>query len=112
MAHKIFEYYYLADLKDGWLAVTDHVSDTGFAITFDKAVFPNIHIWMVNGGWRGIRTIAVEPWTAMPAGLDHAITAGTAGQLQVGQTISTQVKMIVFTPPTHINGFTENGEVK
>lgn len=107
-----WEYYYLANLKDGWLAVTDHISDTGFAITFDKTVFPNIHIWMVNGGWRGIRTIAVEPWTAMPAGLDHAITAGTARQLQVGQKISTQVKMIAFVPTAQINGFTENGEVK
>ncbi|CAB5241050.1 unannotated protein [freshwater metagenome] len=106
-----WEYYYLSDLDDGWLAITDHVADTGFALTFDRKTFPNIHIWMVNGGWRGIRTIAIEPWTAMPAGLDHAMTAGTARELQVHESVTTQVKMIAFTPTTHINGFTEKGEL-
>ena len=106
-----WEYYYLADLSDGWLAVTDEQADTGFGIRFDKAAFPNVHIWMVNGGWRGIRTIAIEPWSAMPAGLDHAITAGTARELQVGEKVMTKVEMIVFKPQNKINGFNEKGEL-
>lgn len=106
-----WEYYYLADLTGGWMAITDEEADTGFGMSFDKDVFPNFHIWMVNGGWRGIRTIAIEPWTAMPAGLDHAITAGTARELQLGEKVTTTVKMIVFKPQTDVNGFNENGEL-
>lgn len=106
-----WEYYYLADLTGGWMALTDEVADTGFGISFDREIFPNVHIWMVNGGWRGIRTIAVEPWSAMPSGLDHAITAGTARELKVGEKIITNVKMIAFKPKNDIKGFKENGEL-
>ena len=107
-----WEYYYLSDLSQGWMAITDADADTGFGMTFDLKVFPNVHIWMVNGGWRGIRTIAVEPWSAMPAGLDHAITAGTARTLQVNEKVSTSVRMIAFKPQNNINGFKEDGELQ
>ena len=105
-----WEYYYLSQISAGWLAVTNSHNDSGFAMSYDVKTFPNIHVWMVNGGWRGIRTVAVEPWTAMPSALDQAITAGTAGTLQPHESVASSVRFIAFKPQETINGFDQNGQ--
>ncbi len=90
------EQHYLTRLRDGWLAVTDPDSRSGFAMAFDKEVFPVVWLWSVYGGWRGVYTAAFEAWTAYPAPLDKVIEAGLQRRLEPGETLETEVRFIAF----------------
>jgi hypothetical protein len=48
-----WELVFVDELSDGWLAVTDPASRSGFAMSFDPDVFPVAWLWGVYGGWRG-----------------------------------------------------------
>ena len=38
----------------------------GLGVPFRTDQFTDIHLWLVDGGWRGLRCVAVEPWTGRP----------------------------------------------
>ena len=61
-----WELAFVEGLRAGWLAVTDPATRTGFAMSFDPAVFPVAWLWGVYGGWRGLYAVALEAWTAQP----------------------------------------------
>jgi hypothetical protein len=63
----------------------------------------------VDGGWRGIRCVAVEPWTSWPGRLDEAIAAGTAVTLEPGGRLTTSTRLIAFRQAGPIRGFDEAG---
>jgi len=91
-----WELAFVEGLRAGWLAVTDPASRTGFAMSFDPAVFPVAWLWGVYGGWRGLYTVALEAWTAQPARLDEVIAAGRARILEPGEHLETEVRFIAF----------------
>jgi hypothetical protein len=91
-----WELVFIDELTAGWLAVTDPVSRSGFAMSFDPAVFPVAWLWGVYGGWRGLYTVALEAWTAHPPRLDQVIAAGRARTLDPGETLETEVRFIAF----------------
>jgi galactose mutarotase-like enzyme len=88
---------FVDELSAGWLSVTDPQSRSGFAMTFDPDVFSCVWVWGVYGGWRGLYTVAVEPWTAWPPRLDQVIDAGRATVLEPGETLETNVRFIAHT---------------
>ena len=90
------EQHFLTDLREGWLAVTDPESRSGFAMVFDREIFPVVWLWSVYGGWRGIYTAAFEAWTAYPGRLDKVIEGGLQRRLDPGQTLETEVRFIAF----------------
>jgi len=91
-----WELAFVDQLSAGWLAVTDPTSRTGFAMSFDLAVFPVAWLWGVYGGWRGLYAVALEAWTAHPPRLDEVIAAGRARTLEPGQSLETEVRFIAF----------------
>lgn len=107
-----WNHLYLSDLSEGWLAVSDEKEKWGFGMAFDKEFFSDVHIWMVDGGWRGIRTAVVEPWSGRPARLDRAIEEGFAKTLEPNCTIDTAIKLIAFQPNGKIRGFDAKGKMK
>jgi len=101
---------YLSELDSGWLAVSDQDAGWGFGMRFPTDTFPSVHIWMVDGGWRGIRCVAVEPWTGQPARLDQAIASGAARTLTPGASVHASVQLIAFKPNGTVRGFTAAGD--
>jgi galactose mutarotase-like enzyme len=87
---------YVTDLAGGRVTVTDAVWGTGFGMTFSTDVFRCVWVWLVDGGWRGIRCVAVEPWTGYPARLDEALAIGHARTLAPGETLATEVSLFAF----------------
>jgi hypothetical protein len=104
-----WDHHYATELDAGWLAVWDAQWGCGFGMTFPTSVFRCVWVWMVDGGWRGLRCVAVEPWTGYPARLDHAIEAGNAYTLQPGQQIVAETRLIGFQTRVAIAGFQEDG---
>jgi hypothetical protein len=64
-----------------------------------------VWVWLVDGGWRGLRCVAVEPWTGHPARLDRAIAENQALILAPGAELSFQTRLISFSTTTPIAGF-------
>lgn len=104
-----WDFHYVTDLEDGWLAVWDAEWGSGFGMTFSEDLFRCVWVWLVDGGWRGIRCVAVEPWLGYPAKLDQAIAAGHAHQLAPGEELTASTRLIGFTTRGPVRGFDEEG---
>ena len=104
-----WDLHYATDLKAGWLAVWDQEWGTGFGMSFPHDLFRCVWVWAVDGGWRGIRCLAVEPWTGYPSRLDEAITADRACELSAGQTLTAEIRLIGFHARAPIMGFDDEG---
>ena len=104
-----WHHLYLTDVQQGWLAVTNEAIGAGFGMTFSLEDFSSVHLWIVDGGWRGVRSAVVEPWSGYPARLDQAIADGHARELAPGQIVTTEVRIIAFEAQEVINGFDREG---
>ena len=75
---------YCTDMTEkGWFAAWDRSSRTGLSLSFDSRAFPCMWLWVLNG-WRGLRALTVEPWTAWPGALSDAMKLGRARTLEAG----------------------------
>lgn len=106
-----WDFHFLSDLTEGWLAVTDPVLRSGMALAFDPEVFTTIWLWGVYGGWRGIYAVAFEAWTSWPARLDEAIEAGRHRSLSPGESIETEVSYIAYEGFRSVTRVDRTGEV-
>lgn len=106
-----WELVYATELSSGWLAVTDPDAGNGFAIAFDAAIFPVVWQWGVWCGWRGLYTVAVEPWTAWPARLDQVIEAGRQRTLEPGATFETELRYVAYEGMTSVSSVDRSGRV-
>jgi hypothetical protein len=104
-----WDFHYATELEDGWLAVWDEEWGCGFGMTFPTQVFGCVWVWLVDGGWRGIRCVNVEPWTGYPARLDEAIAADRAMGLAPGEALEAATRWIGFTTREPVRGFDEAG---
>lgn len=104
-----WDLHYAIGLQAGWLAVWDQAWGTGFGMTFPLDVFDSVAVWLVDGGWRGIRCAAVEPWAGYPSRLDEAIAAGHARTIEPGGELTADTRLIAFNTTRPISGFTEDG---
>lgn len=87
---------YVTDLHDGRLSVTDDEWRIGVSIAFPHELFRCVWVWLVDGGWRGIRCVAVEPWSGYPGRLDEAIAQGRALSLDPGEVIEASFVIDVY----------------
>lgn len=104
-----WDFHYATELEAGWLAVWDAEWGCGFGMTFPREVFSSVWVWLVDGGWRGIRCVNVEPWLAYPARLDQAIAAGRAMELDPGQEFEASTRLIGFSTSEPVKGFDDDG---
>lgn len=89
-------------LKKGFCAAANPALKKGFALAFDKKIFPNVWLWMVFEGmdhypWFGkARVFAMEPLSSVPDQLNQAIEAKTALTLQAGEEMSTRLCAMLY----------------
>jgi len=110
---------YITNVEDGWYALTNTEKRLGFGIVWDKRVFPHIWFWRPLGGawnhpWFGRAwAIALEPCTSWPAtGLSDQIRKGTAAKIEGGQSIETDINVVVYTGFGQVKTITSEGAVK
>jgi hypothetical protein len=104
-----WDFHYLTELHAGWIAVWDGEWGCGFGMTFPHELFRCVWVWLVDGGWRGIRCVNVEPWTGYPARLDAAIAAGRASTLAPGESLEAATRWLAFATTEPIAGFDDEG---
>ncbi|UCB45808.1 MAG: DUF5107 domain-containing protein [Spirochaetota bacterium] len=103
--------HYLIDIEEGWYAATDRSSMTGFALTFQKSVFPHVWLFRALGGWRGLYTAILEPSTGFPYDLEAAKSKGTCGHLDEGKTIEAQVIATAYSGLSSIARVESDGRI-
>lgn len=91
----------LEGFADGWFAIVNPERRVGFALRWDRAVFPMLGLWQVWGGapdypWYGTpHLLALEPACDLPS-LAAAAAKGTALKLDRGQSLETTLEATVF----------------
>lgn len=114
------EMAYLAELREGWYAITNPARQVGFAARFDPAVYRYIWYWQQLGDvaqgypwWGRIHTAALEPWSSYPtSGLDEAIANGTALELGPGQQLETSLLAIAYAGLAGVASVGPDGEIR
>lgn len=96
------ELCYVDQLEEGWYAIVNETSRLMFAMTWPLSTFPYVWLWQESGGnlgfpWYGrYHIVGVEPQSSSPAaGLQHAIEARTAPELQPGGSLDIEVHATV-----------------
>jgi hypothetical protein len=114
------EMAYMAELSEGWYAITNPARQVGFGLRFDPALFRTVWYWQQLGDvaqgypwWGRVHTAALEPWTSYPTnGLNEAIANGTALELQAGQTVRTELRAVAYAGLERVASIAPDGEVK
>ena len=116
---KVSDMVFVTDLKEGWYGVTNQKRKVGFAMRWDRQLFPYIWYWQVYKGDFGYpfygRTynIALEPFTSYPRlGLAEAINHNTQKKIGPGMSIETELLALAYEGVAGIKGITEEGDVK
>lgn len=105
--------YFLQDLSEGWYALVNQKKGLGFGMAWDSSLFRYLWFWGCYNyrnisPWYGrAYTVAVEPFTSLP----HAMDPGTLFTIRAGQTISTELRAIVFEGKRNIERITADGAV-
>lgn len=104
-----WDFHYVTDLSDGWAAVWDQEDGVGLGLIFPREVLTAVWLWVVNGGWRGLRCVGIEAFTGYPSRLDRAAAAGRATFLRPGEELSCETKLVAFHTTSPIDGFDSDG---
>ena len=99
-------FLYGTDLRTGRCAVSYPDEGMGFGLAFDPEVLNAVWVFATFDGWRGLRTLILEPCTGHFASLDHAIAAGAAHRLEPGGRIETRVAAHILRSPAEVDAFT------
>jgi hypothetical protein len=105
------EFVYVRDLRAGWCALRRVQLDTGIALTFPREIFTSVWLFMTFGGWRGLRTIVLEPCTAYPKDLNAAIAGGTASTLDAGSSMEWESSAVILDSAAAIRAVHPDGNV-
>ncbi|MBP7933944.1 MAG: DUF5107 domain-containing protein [Phycisphaerae bacterium] len=106
-----WEMFYLTRLRDGWWAILDGESRSGFGLAFDKTLFNTVWLFQTFGSWRGLNVAVVEPATGYPDTLAEASASGRLARLEPKQVVETQVTATLLAGRTAINGISRDGTV-
>lgn len=109
---------YMHDLSDGWFALLNPGKRLGFALRWDKDLFPSLWFWQLYRGgfgfpWFGSTyTVALEPVSSYPPTLTEAVKAGTNLALAPGARLDTTLLAIAVAERDEVNGIDEHGVVR
>jgi hypothetical protein len=107
----------VADLPDGWYAVTNPSVGVGFALRWDATVFPYLWMWRTlgpEGGypWFGrTYTLGLEPFSSIPPHFPDARREGTTLRLGVGETMSVSLEATLFRGTGPVRSVGAHGNV-
>lgn len=108
---------YATKLTDGWCALTNPAIGKGFALSFDKALFPHVWLWLVYEGmdhypWYGkARCVAMEPYSSVPDSLGEAVKQNTALSLRAGEQVKTSLCAVLYDGNRRVQRVTKTGDV-
>ncbi len=113
---RAYDMSYVADMTEGWYAITNRRLGLGFALSYPTDVFAYLWYWQSLGGgygypWYG-RTynIGLEPFTSYTnEGLETAIGNGSALRLEPGQRVSASLKAVAFTGAQGVERVNQDG---
>ena len=113
-----YDMSYVADMPDGWYAITNQKTGVGFGFRYPTDVFKFLWYWHSFGGgfgypWYG-RTynVGLEPFTSYGnGGLAGAIENGTAMLVQPGQTVETSQRAVAFSGASRVASISPDGQV-
>ncbi len=116
---KAQEMAYIAELQDGWYAISNLARGVGFGVRFDHTLYKYLWYWQqlgnVAGGypwWGKLHCTAIEPWTSYPTnGLNDAVENGTALTLIAGETVSHRLIATAFSTESRVHGINADGDV-
>jgi len=88
-------FFYGAQMKAGWCALTNCSTGLSCALQFDTTVFPCCWLFATYGGWRNYNVAVLEPCTGYPLNFEAMKAAGRHRTLTPGQTLETDVRFLV-----------------
>ena len=109
---------YIADMPEGWYAITNQRMRLGFGVVFPKELFRYLWYWQSFGGAFGYPfygrgySVGLEPFTSYTNdGLEAAIERGTALLTQPGQRVEASLKAVVFANAQGVERIQPDGSV-
>jgi hypothetical protein len=113
------EMAYLAELRDGWYAITSPARGVGFGLRFDHTLYKYVWYWQQLGHvargypwWGRLHCTALEPWTSYPTGgLNEAVANGTALRLTAGETVRHRLIAIAYASAGRVRGIGPDGDI-
>lgn len=94
--------YGLCDLEEGTYRLVNEKLGLGFRMEWDLEKYPYLWIWGMYCGhesfpWYGrAYTMAVEPWSSMPANYDAALANGCVHRLGAGESTETEIAVEII----------------
>ncbi|MGC4107881.1 MAG: DUF5107 domain-containing protein [Thermomicrobiales bacterium] len=104
-------FLYGTDLRDGRCAVSYPDEGVGFGLTFDHTVLNAVWIFATFDGWRGLKTLILEPCTGHFASLNRAIAAGSAYRLEQDIHLTTRVTAHILSSAAEVDAFTADIDI-
>lgn len=109
---------YIADMPDGWYAVTNTRLGVGVAVRYPHELYRHLWFWqMFSGGegypwWGEAYTLGLEPFTsATNQGLEAALADGSALRLEAGEQIASEVIVSAFRSEVGVRDVGPGGAV-
>ena len=113
-----YDMSYIADMPEGWYAVTNSKLGVGFGVRWPKDVYKFLWYWQCFGGgygypfWGRTYNIGLEPFSSWTnQGIADATSNGTVMVLEPGEKVSSNVKAIAYEGSERVSRITEDGEV-
>ena len=106
------DHHYLPNVSQGWYAVTDSKSKTGFGMSFPINVFPNLWLFRTFGGWRGLYTLILETSNGLSFDLTFARQQGKCGHLDPGHRVEAEIKAVAYAGFESVEKINTNGTVQ
>ena len=114
-----YDMSYIADLPEGWYAVTNQRLGVGFGVRYPTEVYRYLWYWQSYGGgtgypfWGRTYNVGLEPFSSYAnEGLASAIENGTAMELEPGQQVESSLKIVAYTGPDRVSRIAPDGSVE
>jgi hypothetical protein len=82
----------------------------GIGIVFPKDLFPVAWLYLV-WGYRGLDTVALQPWTGYPAKLHDAAEKGICRKLNGGEVAEGEVRIVLYSGISEVSAIDRDGHV-
>ena len=109
---------YVAEMPEGWYAVTNRKMGVGFGVHYPAEHFRYLWYWQNLGGafgypfWGRYYNVGLEPFTGFGnGGLAGAIENGTAVTMEPGQRLEATVKAVAYTGDQRVERIDPDGTV-
>ena len=114
-----YDMSYVADLPEGWYAVTNRRLGVGLGVRYPTEVYRYLWYWQSYGGgtgypfWGRTYNVGLEPFSSYAnEGLASAIENGTAMELAPGQQVESSLKVVAYTGPERVARIGPDGSVE